>query len=380
MKIALLPSAYAPAVGGVEELTARLAGRLVGGGDEVEVWTIRHPPTLLREEAIAGIPVRRFSLPLPRLGLRSLVSSPRYLRAASQPLLTAARAFQPDVVHVQCFSANGVYATWLAWRLKLPLVVSLQGETVMDDGDIYDRSVTLRQSLRTALRRADAVTGCSRFVLDDAERRFGLRSGRGVVLPNGVALDEPVAPNPLALPFERFVFAVGRVVTKKGFDLLLEAFARIAPDHPAYGLVIGGSGPALGELERRAEELGLAERVAFPGTLSRAEVTWAMAAADVFVLPSRVEPFGIVVLEALRAGCPVVVSRHGGAPEIVRDGIDGLVVDPLDTPVLASAIASLLDDRVLARRLGASGPGRAATYDWGVVAARYRDIYSRVAS
>ena len=380
MNVALVPSAFAPAVGGVEELTARLASQLAHAGDVVQIWTIRHPASLSSEERIDGIDVRRFAMPLPPLAARSLAHAPFAISSAARRLQRVAKAFRPDLVHVQCFSANGVYATLLAKRLRVPLVVTLQGEAVMDDTDIYDRSFALRASLRVAVRVADAVTGCSRFVLDDAERRFGLPYGRGQVIPNGVVLNEHVAPSPLALPFNRFVLALGRVVAKKGFDLLLEAFVRIVREHPDVGLVIGGDGPALADLVRRADEAGVAERVHFPGVLSRGEVAWAMEAAEVFVLPSRVEPFGIVVLEALRAGCPVVVSARGGAREIVRDEIDGLVVDPIRTDALSSKISRLLADKELARRFSKSGRARAAEFDWRLIAMSYRRLYQQLAA
>lgn len=380
MKVALLPSAYAPAIGGVEELTARLATKLMDAGDDVQVWTIRHPASLPAEGQIDGIDVRRLAMPLPQLDLRSLVRAPYEISSAFRQLMRVARAFRPDLVHVQCFSANGVYAAWLARRLRVPLIVTLQGETVMDDVDIYERSLTLRASLRIALRQADAVTACSRFVLADAEERFGLPRGRGRVIPNGVEFNEGIPTRPLDLPFKRFVLTVGRVVAKKGFDLMLDAFVSIARDHPDVGLVIGGNGPARDDLVRRASEAGLAGRVSFPGVLSRGEIAWAMGAADVFVLPSRIEPFGIVVLEALGAGCPVVVSGRGGAAEIVSDGIDGLVVDPVRSDALSASVNRILTDRELAQRLSTSGRARAAEFDWHSIAARYRDVYRQVAA
>ena len=375
MRIALLPSAYAPAVGGVEELTRRLACRLVAAGDEVEVWTIRHPPSLPASESVDDVRVRRFRLPLPALRPASLVRFPAGARGAFGDLDAAAREFRPDVLHVQCFSAQGAYATALAARRALPLVVTLQGETVMDDGDVYERSIAFRTALRLGLRQAAAVTACSSFVLDDA-RRFGLVAGE--VVPNGVEPAGEAEPEPFDLP-ARFVLGLGRLVTKKGFDLLVDAFARLAARHPDVDLVIAGDGPARAELARRAAELSLRGRVHLPGALSRGRVAWAMANADVFVLPSRVEPFGIVVLEALRAGRPVVVSARGGAGEIVRDGEHGLVADPFDAERLAGAIERLLEDRSLAERLADAGRRRVEAFDWGRVAGRYREIYAAVA-
>jgi glycogen synthase len=380
VRVALLPSAYAPSVGGVEELTRRLAGRLVAAGDQVEVWTIRHPGTLPADEVVDGLRVRRFGLPLPRAHPAALARFPGPAWRALLALWRAAAEFRPDLLHVQCFSANGLYAVALAACRRLPLVVSLQGEAFMDDHDVYERSTVLRAGLRLALRRADAVTACSRFTLDDAVERFGLRPGRGLVVPNGVeTAGDGGPPRPLPVPFDRFVLGLGRIVAKKGFDLLVDAFARLAPQRPGLGLVLAGDGPARAGLAARAARLGIADRVHLPGKLGRAEIAWVMGAADVFVLPSRVEPFGIVVLEALRAGRPVVASARGGAGEIVRHEREGLLADPLDGAQLAGAIARLLDDRDLARRLAQAGRERVARFDWSAVADGYRNIYRSVA-
>ncbi len=372
MRVVLFSSAYAPHVGGVEELTRRLADQLRLAGDEVEVWTIRHPPTLPEDETIDGIHVRRFLLPLPAMRPAALLRFGRAARAADRALQTAVDDFDPDVLHVQCFSANGAYAS----RLGRPVVVTLQGETFMDDSDLFNRSIAMRRALRRALRSAAAVTACSAYTLEDAQR-FGLPPGRGEVVPNGVqpneTCDEPTVP----VPSSPFVLAYGRLVRRKGFDLLLDAFATVARDHTDISLVVGGAGPELEALRLQARRLHLDERVVFPGLLSRADVARLTDAAGVFALPSRVEAFGIVVLEAMRAGCPVVVSSRGGAVDIVRDGVDGLVADPHETAAFAAALHRVLSDDGMRARLAEAGRARAARFTWNEIAPRYRDIYER---
>ena len=176
---------------------------------------------------------------------------------ALRQLISGLRAYRPDVVHVQCFSANGVYSALVATLFRVPLVVTLQGETVMDDHDVYGRSFAMRLGLRVGLHKAAVVTGCSRFVLEDAERRFGLRPGAGRVVPNGVEAAQPEEPARVAVPFDRFVFALGRFVPNKGFDLLLEAFAEMAASVPDVGLVVGGDGVARAPFWKRVQELDL---------------------------------------------------------------------------------------------------------------------------
>lgn len=376
-----MPSAYAPAIGGVEELTRQLALHLIEQGNRVEVWTHRHPPHLPNVEEIGGVVVRRFAMPLPGASVRSLAEFATGSPIALRRLIGAKRAFRPDVLHVQCFSGNGVYAAALSKVTRTPLVVTLQGETVMDDRDIYEHSASLRLGLRAGLRQAAAVSACSAFVLDDAVRRFGLPSGRGVVVPNGVDTRADRLPEErLELPFSRFVLGLGRVVEKKGFDLLLNAFAEIARKHPGVGLVIGGQGTARVGLELQAAALGIENQVVFPGSLGRGQVAWVMRHAEVFVMPSRIEPFGIVTLEALAAGCPVIVSSQGGASEIVRAGIDGFVVNPFDRKSLVRSIETLLVDIALRERLSAYGRLRVQQFAWTAIADQYLELYERARS
>lgn len=379
MRIALLPSAYAPAVGGVEVLTARLAHHLAARGHAVEVWTGRSKgDSLPHHEIIEDTRVRRFVFTLPRAAPRSVLEFPVAAVATLRQLRAAVREFKPEVLHVQCFSGNGAYATVLSRQTGIPLVVSLQGETVMDDHDIYDHSVVLRICLRAGLRQAEAVTGCSAFTLKDAQNRFRLNMRKAQVVFNGVDLagSQPV---PVALPFDRYVLGLGRLVRKKGFDLLLDGFAHVADTHPDVGLVIAGEGAEHERLRRHAANLGLSERVHMSGRMSRNDVAAVMQGATVFVMPSRVEPFGMVVLEAWHAGVPVVVTSRGGPPEFVEHGTTGLVVDPFDARALASSLSSLLTSPALRTQLARAASTKLVGFSWPQLVQSYETIYSRFA-
>ena len=381
MRVALLPSAYHPSLGGVEELTRRLAVELVATGHAVQVWTSRRDgDSAATSDVVDGVQVQRFTFPMPRAAAGPLLRWPLQGARVLSQLREAARSFRPDVLHVQCFSGNGVYAAALSTITGIPLVVSLQGETVMDDRDIYDHSISLRGGLRFGLRRAARVTACSQFALDDVLRRFGGDPRKSQVIFNGVALDEAGDEEPQDFPFPVFALAVGRVVQKKGFDLLLEAFALLTDLPDDCGLVIGGEGAELTSLQAQAERLGLGDRVYFPGRLNRAQVAWAMRQARCFVMPSRLEPFGIVVLEAWRAGTAVIASSIGGPPEFVEDRVTGLLVDPHDTRRLAQALGSLLTDPALAANLGRAGRQRVEELTWPKLAQEYLAVYERARS
>lgn len=376
MRIALLASAYHPAVGGVEEFTARLAAHLAARGHAIEVWTGRagdhHGPST---DVVDGVAVRRLDFPLPRASIKPALGWPGRAARALRELRMAAKAFSPDLVNVHCFSGNGVYGAALSRLTGVPLVVSLHGETVMDDQDIYEHSTTLRAGLRLGLKQASSVTACSQFVLDDAVKRFGCAPGKSQVVFNAVDVHELVTRRPFDVPFDSFVLGLGRLVPKKGFDLLLRAFAGVTTD---AGLVIAGLGREQQELQELAAALGIADRVCFPGVLDRGQVAWAMANARVFVMPSRVEPFGIVALEAWRAGVPLLATSHGGPAEFVRDGVDGVLIDPFDRSSFAVVLQGLLDDLDRGRPLAARGQARLPEFTWERVTSSFLEVYANI--
>jgi glycosyltransferase involved in cell wall biosynthesis len=218
---------------------------------------------------------------------------------------------------------------------------------------------------RKALEWADVVTAVSRSA---AERYRSL--GFDVLhVPN--AVDPADLPEEGTRFFERQVVYCGRLSREKGVDLLVDAVKRIGAN-----LVIVGGGP----LERELRELARGDpRIRFTGPLPRAEALKIVKGSDVFVLPSRHEGLSTALLEAMAMGVPVVATRVGGNPELVEHGETGLLVDP-DPEQLARAIALLLEDRGLAKRLAESAARVVRErYSWPVVYRRYLEVYRSVA-
>lgn len=199
--------------------------------------------------------------------------------------------------------------------------------------------------------------------------------------PESVKRRSRVIPNPLIVPMPgnhdsvrdgKTVIAMGRLQTVKGFDLLLQAFARVAPDHPGWSLEIWGEGPARPMLDALVSDLGLAGRVRLPGRTS--DTFEKMRAADLFVLSSRIEGFPNVLAEAMGCGLPTVSFDIGGLREIVRDGTDGVLVPPGDFVSLADAMGRLMDDG--AERRSLAEEARKAAGRWGIdgVMALWEDV------
>ncbi|MBC9821906.1 glycosyltransferase family 4 protein [Terrabacter sp. MAHUQ-38] len=380
-RVALVTSSYHPYLGGVESHVRHLARELRRTGTEVEVWTVDRGEHLGVTE-LDGTVVRHLPTPMPARSARAVAGFAIAAPRAWHAWRAAVRAFRPGLLHVQCFGPNGVYAAALARRTGIPLVLSSHGETFTDDHDAFGTSALLREGLRHAIAHAVATTGCSEQVLEDLRQRFGLVGGS--VVPNGVgpvptAAPSGAMPDTLGLADGPVVLGVGRLEVMKGFDLLVEAFAGVDADLGAT-LVLGGAGSQHEALRALGERLDLGKRLRLVGPLDEAGVDAWMRRADVVVMPSRREAFGIVALEAWRAGAPLVATSLGGPASFVTDGVDGLLVDPVNTGALADAVESLLRDPQRRAALGAAGRTSARRYTWSVVAEAYEAVYDDVDS
>ena len=216
--------------------------------------------------------------------------------------------------------------------MRFRLIVTVHGDDVegITRGNDFDRRV-----LQTTLANADAVTACSRYLLNRAIELVPRTESKGTVVYNGVSAvagsDKPLTDN-----VQPAMIAVGRLVPTKGFDVLLRAMVKLGgPD-----LVLIGEGPERAQLESLAEFLGIRARVIFRGALGYHETLCEIASGAFVVIPSRQEPFGLVALEAMAAGKPVIATRVGGLPEIIEGG-DAILVEPDDPVALANAISEI---------------------------------------
>ncbi|MEW6060208.1 MAG: glycosyltransferase family 4 protein [Actinomycetota bacterium] len=228
------------------------------------------------------------------------------------------------------------------------------------------------------LRRVAQRIAVRVAVSETAERFASARIGGDFrIVPNGVPVERFEAAEPADLPGGRRLLFVGRLDRRKGFPVAVRAFERLAQELADLWLVVAGDGPerdAIGALpgEIRA-------RVHMAGRVDNRHLPPLHAAADVFLAPSLGgESFGVVLVEAMAAGVPVVASRTPGYDEVVRDGIDGLLVAPGDPSAAARAIRRILRDPDLATRLASAGRDRAQAFSWEAVTDRLEAIYRDV--
>jgi type III pantothenate kinase len=297
---------------------------------------------------------------------------------------------QPDIVHAHYWMSG--WAARVACPPSARLVQTFHALGCVKrrhQGDADSSPVEREPVERSLVADADAVIATCR---DEVTELIGLggSSSRIVVVPCGVDhLFSPQRPRPLVLRRRRHrrrVVCVSRMVARKGIGDLIGALAELPRD---VELVVAG-GPPLAEVDsdpeiRRlrgiAEDLDVADRCQFVGSLNRQEVAALLRSADVAACTPWYEPFGIVPVEAMACGVPVVGTRVGGLLDTIEDGVNGLLVPPRCPDQIAAAIGALLDDPVRRRALGRAGARRAdRLYRWPTVARAVLAVYDGVLS
>ena len=366
--------------------------RLRAEGVEVEVLTSSHRG--LKGGTFQGIPVHRFRyFPAPWERLTHEETAPdrmrksllyklmpgSYVAAGMLAAWRLARRERYDVIHVHWPMPHALLG-WAAQRATGAPIVQTWYSV----------------ELRWITRSLPMLTGFLRWAIRLASRNVAISSSTAREVTRIADVPVEVIPYTVALPHADArvlapgapftILSVGRLVERKGNDVLLRALAALRPRVPSARLVIVGDGPERARLESLARELGIADAVELRGRVPDDELRRAYVESSVFALPAMVdargdtEGLGVVLLEAMNYGVPVVASAAGGIVDIVEEGTSGLLVPPGDVAALAAALERLAQDAPLATRLGMGGRERLHTrFTWDSIVSRWRAIYAEVA-
>ncbi len=375
MRVALVDDEYYPDIGGVAHYAYELSLHLVKLGIETVVITHKHPGQP-EEEEINGVRIKRIK--------GWVLNHPH--RTFSPPLFCRCYKYildeKFDVVHgLDIYSTMALMGIPFARIFRIPCVLTCHTARGGSSFSVFWQRFIGWAFMFTRPDRLIAVSQASaRFAPS-----LGFSEKRIAVVPNGVDLscfngkiDASALRGELDIGDEPVVVTALRLIKWKSPGLLISAFARVLKAVPDAKLVIAGSGREEDSLSRQIQDLSITNSVFMVGELSKEKVAQLMAGADVFVLPSRAESFGLTLLEASAAGVPVVCANAGGVPEIFQDDFNALLYPPGDDEAMAKAMIRLIQDRGLARRIGANAVETAGKFTWKRTAEQTLQVYKDV--
>jgi glycogen(starch) synthase len=382
-RVLILSWEYPPVVeGGLARHVRKLSEALVGLGMEVHVLT-RGDRSMVEEEILSGVAVHRVcesSRP------RELGEFVTWIEHMNADMLAAGvelgDRYEFDLVagHDWLVAVAGDH---LANRFRCPLVVTIHAtEYGRHQGWVEKHPQSWIHGIEKWMAaRADRVITCSHYMR--VADIFDLDESRISVIPNGI---DPMDLQPVddldtlrlqfAAPSQKLVLLVGRLVYEKGFQLALEALPGVIERVGDVRFLVAGSGTHEDELKAQARQLRLDEHGTFLGWIGDDVLHSLYRIADLCVIPSLYEPFGLVALEAMASGCPCIVADTGGLREVVPAGERvGLRFDGGDAVHLGVMIERLLTDQELCDRLVAEASEHVLRFEWSDIAVRTREVY-----
>jgi glycogen(starch) synthase len=398
-RVLLLSWEYPPVIeGGLARHVRKLAEALVRGGAVVDVLTRGvGEPAAAGEQRVEGRPgidelggVTIHRVPEPSWP-RDLDRFVTWVEQMNGDMLAAgeelAEEHEYELVHGHDWLVANASAS-LADRLDVPYVTTIHAtEHGRHQGWVQDPPQShIHHVERWMAHRADGVIVCSYYMRGHVADIFDIDERRITVIPNGIDPSELRPAGDLqklraefAEPHEKLVLFVGRLVYEKGFQLALEALPSVIEEVENVRFLVAGSGTHEAELKAQAERLGLDRYGSFLGWIGDDVLHSLYRIADLCVVPSIYEPFGLVALEAMASGCPCIVADTGGLREVVPVGERvGLRFNGGDAVHLGAMIERLLVDGELRERLVTEASEHVLSFDWDDIAQRTMGIYSEL--
>ena len=367
-RVLMIIAQFHPVIGGTENQALLLCEKLVSNGLDVSVLT-RHVRGLPNHADVKGVAVHRAIRVIDCGKLFGLT----YFLSCLYFLFVHRRKY--DIIHCHILHGFHSMAAVLMQRLfRKKVIIKVASTGVLSDFTMLKKSL-LGVWMLGFLHHVDRIVAlCRQSVAEACE--YGFQSKKIVVIPNGVDAGR-FKPAGLQTGARKRIVYAGHLTATKGVDVLIDAFFLLKREKTDLVLDIFGSGPLRGSLRDKAVSLGLAGDVIFHGTVP--DIERRLSSACIFVQPSQVEGMSNVILEAMAAGLPVVATATGAAPDIIQDGMNGLLVSPGSVDQMYAAVASLLSDEALAVRIGRNARASIeASCSIETVAGVYAELYRQL--
>jgi glycosyltransferase involved in cell wall biosynthesis len=342
-------------IGGVAYMVGNLARQLKSRGHEVIFVNLGK--TLFARSKITkwGFPGFELNLQMPLGNRHPIISWPLFLLRfpiGLFELIRLIRKYRIQIVNIHYPAEYFWYFAICRRLLPIKLITSIHGADLFPDGMPL---AAYPKATKRLLDSSDRIVTSSKAFGQDVVRVFRQLKDKTVCIHNGVDLAELGNRSCASASIKRppYILCVAMHNEKKGLDVLLRAFARMHDRLPDLRLVLVGDGPLRGRLEDLASDLGIASKVEFLGRQGRTQVANLLHGCEAFVLPSRSEPFGIVLAEAMACKKPIVATTAGGIPEIIENQENGILVEPDDEKGLAEALITVLKDENLRMNIAA---------------------------
>ena len=389
-RILILSWEYPPLIeGGLARHVRKLSEALVSHDVEVHVLT-RGGGESASEEVSGGVHIHRVLEPTRPRDLGEFVA---WVERMNSDMLAAGvelgDRFDFDIVHGHDWLVASA-CDHLARRFSAPLVTTIHAtEHGRHQGWVDKHPQSYIHGVeRWITNRSDRVIACSYYMKEQISDIFDVPERQVSVIPNGIdpgdlpavdAAELARLRSEFAAPDEKLVLLIGRLVYEKGFQFALEAMPALIERVPGTRFLVAGSGTHEQELRDQASELGLMEHGTFLGWIGDDVLHSLYRIADVCVVPSLYEPFGLVALEAMASDCPCIVADTGGLREVVPDGSQvGLRFRSRDPEALAEVAGRVLSDEVLRADLISEAREHVLGFDWLDVAGQTAEVYGRL--
>ena len=273
------------------------------------------------------------------------------------------------------------YFTILKRLRNVKFIVGIHGDDVLS---LHLAPKHEQWAVKHLIRNANWLLAHSSSLLSQIKARVSQLNDNQSYIPYGIESDSlhvlaRCSGNTFSLPSNPYVLTIAKLYKRKGLDVLLHAIQKLGTMAQTYRFVIVGDGPEEHTLKQLASRLRIEELVIFTGELQKMEIAQLLQNCEFFVLPSRSEPFGIVLLEAMTFSKAIIATKVGGIPEFVIDGHNGVLIPPDDSAALAEQILRMINDGEQRSRIGKNGlVAVEEKYDYKVVIKRYEELFSRI--